>query len=78
MRTRHFTVWLRAPLRKRSKIIARSAQALLKKKEELARFATLEMGKRIAESRDKVLFRNGHSQAREKRRSAALLHVSPR
>ncbi|MGA8687128.1 MAG: NAD-dependent succinate-semialdehyde dehydrogenase, partial [Candidatus Sulfotelmatobacter sp.] len=38
----------------RSKIIGRVAQILLEKKEELARLATLEMGKRIAESRGEV------------------------
>ena len=38
----------------RAKIIARAAQLLLEQKSELARLATLEMGKRIAESRGEV------------------------
>src|ERR1700685_682033 len=42
------------PFIERSKIIGRSAQILLEKKEELGRLATLEMGKRIAESRGEV------------------------
>src|SRR6202021_3721548 len=46
-----FRAWAARPLKERSKIIGRAAQILLEKKEELARLATLEMGKRIAESR---------------------------
>jgi len=49
-----FRIWGSLPISERSKIIARSAQILLEKKEELARLATLEMGKRIAESRGEV------------------------
>jgi succinate-semialdehyde dehydrogenase/glutarate-semialdehyde dehydrogenase len=49
-----FRTWAAEPFRERSKIIGRSAQILLEKKEELARLATLEMGKRIAESRGEV------------------------
>lgn len=49
-----FRTWASRPIPERSKIIARSAQILLEKKEELARLATLEMGKRIAESREEV------------------------
>jgi succinate-semialdehyde dehydrogenase / glutarate-semialdehyde dehydrogenase len=49
-----FRTWAARPIPERSKIIARSAQILLEKKEELARLATLEMGKRIAESRGEV------------------------
>jgi succinate-semialdehyde dehydrogenase/glutarate-semialdehyde dehydrogenase len=49
-----FRAWAARPLKERSKIIARSAQILLEKKEKLARLATLEMGKRIAESRGEV------------------------
>src|ERR1700677_4958062 len=49
-----FRTWAARPTPERSKIIARSAQVLLKRKEELARLATLEMGKRIAESRGEV------------------------
>src|SRR6202050_2396006 len=49
-----FRTWAARPFSERSKVIARSAQVLLEKKEELARLATLEMGKRIAESRGEV------------------------
>src|SRR5271156_5950106 len=49
-----FRAWAAWPFRERSKIIGTSAQILLEKKEELARLATLEMGKRIAESRGEV------------------------
>jgi len=49
-----FRTWAARPFTERSKIIARSAQGLLEKKQELARLATLEMGKRIAESRGEV------------------------
>src|SRR5271163_3201333 len=49
-----FRAWAARPFSERSKIIARAAQILLERKEELARLATLEMGKRIAESRGEV------------------------
>jgi succinate-semialdehyde dehydrogenase/glutarate-semialdehyde dehydrogenase len=49
-----FRSWAVRPFSERSKIIGKSAQILLEKKEELARLATLEMGKRIAESRGEV------------------------
>lgn len=49
-----FRSWGALPFCDRSKIIGRSARILLEKKEELARLATLEMGKRIAESRGEV------------------------
>ena len=49
-----FRPWASRPFSERSKIIGRSAQLLREKKEELARLATLEMGKRIAESRGEV------------------------
>ena len=49
-----FRTWAARPFSERSKIIARSAQILLEQKKELARLATLEMGKRIAESRGAV------------------------
>ena len=49
-----FQAWAARPFSDRSKIIGRSAQILLEKKEELSRLATLEMGKRIAESRGEV------------------------
>jgi succinate-semialdehyde dehydrogenase/glutarate-semialdehyde dehydrogenase len=49
-----FRRWASRPFSERSKIIGRSAHILLEKKEELARLATLEMGKRISESRGEV------------------------
>jgi succinate-semialdehyde dehydrogenase/glutarate-semialdehyde dehydrogenase len=49
-----FRPWASRPFSERSKIIGSSARVLLEKKEELARLATLEMGKRIAESRGEV------------------------
>jgi succinate-semialdehyde dehydrogenase / glutarate-semialdehyde dehydrogenase len=49
-----FRDWAARPFSERSKIIAAAAELLLKNKEELARLATLEMGKRIAESRAEV------------------------
>jgi succinate-semialdehyde dehydrogenase / glutarate-semialdehyde dehydrogenase len=51
---RAFRSWAGRPFSERSKIIGRSAQILRVKMEELARLATLEMGKRIAESRGEV------------------------
>jgi succinate-semialdehyde dehydrogenase/glutarate-semialdehyde dehydrogenase len=51
---RAFGTWSARPFNERSKIIGMSAQILLEKKEPLARLATLEMGKRIAESRGEV------------------------
>jgi succinate-semialdehyde dehydrogenase / glutarate-semialdehyde dehydrogenase len=49
-----FRPWASRPFSERSKIIGRSAFLLLDKKEELARLAALEMGKRISESRGEV------------------------
>src|SRR3984957_7326262 len=49
-----FRAWAVRPFSERSKIIGRSAQILLEKKEELARLATLGMGKRIAQRRGEV------------------------
>jgi succinate-semialdehyde dehydrogenase / glutarate-semialdehyde dehydrogenase len=49
-----FRPWASRPFSERSKIIGSSARVLLEKKEELARLAALEMGKRIAESRGEV------------------------
>jgi succinate-semialdehyde dehydrogenase/glutarate-semialdehyde dehydrogenase len=49
-----FGSWAARPIEERAKIIARAAQLLLEQKSELARLATLEMGKRIAESRGEV------------------------
>jgi succinate-semialdehyde dehydrogenase/glutarate-semialdehyde dehydrogenase len=51
---RAFRTWSARPFSERSKIIGQCSQVLLKRKEELARLATLEMGKRIAESRGEV------------------------
>jgi succinate-semialdehyde dehydrogenase/glutarate-semialdehyde dehydrogenase len=49
-----FIAWSTRPTEERAKIIARAAQLLLEQKGELAKLATLEMGKRIAESRGEV------------------------
>jgi succinate-semialdehyde dehydrogenase/glutarate-semialdehyde dehydrogenase len=49
-----FRPWASRAFSERSKIIGRSAHLLLEKKEELARLATVEMGKIIAESRGEV------------------------
>src|SRR6202789_588342 len=46
--------WAARPIKERAKIISRAAQLLLERKSELANLATLEMGKRIAESRGEV------------------------
>jgi succinate-semialdehyde dehydrogenase / glutarate-semialdehyde dehydrogenase len=49
-----FVSWATRPIEERAKIISRAAQLLLERKSELAKLATLEMGKRIAESRSEV------------------------
>lgn len=49
-----FQTWAARPFSERSKIIATAAQLMLKNKEELSRLASLEMGKRVAESRQEV------------------------
>jgi succinate-semialdehyde dehydrogenase/glutarate-semialdehyde dehydrogenase len=49
-----FRLWSARPFSDRAEIIARSAQILLEREEELARLATLEMGKRISEGRGEV------------------------
>jgi succinate-semialdehyde dehydrogenase/glutarate-semialdehyde dehydrogenase len=49
-----FSSWAVYPVVERAKIISRAAKLLLERKSELARLATLEMGKRIAESRGEV------------------------
>ncbi len=49
-----FVSWATRPIEERAKIISRAAQLLLERKSELAKLATLEMGKRIAESRGEV------------------------
>jgi succinate-semialdehyde dehydrogenase/glutarate-semialdehyde dehydrogenase len=49
-----FRAWSARSFGERSKTIARTAELLLENKEQLARLATLEMGKRIAESRGEV------------------------
>jgi succinate-semialdehyde dehydrogenase/glutarate-semialdehyde dehydrogenase len=49
-----FVSWAIRPIEERAKIISRAAQLLLERKSELAKLATLEMGKRIAESRGEV------------------------
>ena len=47
-------VWSTASFRDRAKIVGRAASLMLERKESLARLATMEMGKRIAEGRDEV------------------------
>jgi succinate-semialdehyde dehydrogenase / glutarate-semialdehyde dehydrogenase len=47
-------VWSKTPIRERAKVIGKAASLMLDQKEKFARLATLEMGKRIAESRGEV------------------------
>src|SRR5271168_4179046 len=47
-------VWSRKPVRERAKVVGKAASLMLEQKEKFARLATLEMGKRIAESRGEV------------------------
>ena len=47
-------IWSALPFKERSKYLSKAAKHLLERKEEVSRLATLEMGKRIAESRDEV------------------------
>ena len=49
-----FVSWAALPIRERALMISRAAQLLLERKSELAKLATLEMGKCIAESRGEV------------------------
>lgn len=49
-----FRTWSAMPCSQRSKIVGRSAEIMLSRKEELARIAALEMGKRLAEGRGEV------------------------
>src|SRR5271169_3806663 len=47
-------VWSRKPVRERAKVMGKAASLMLEQKEKFASLATLEMGKRIAESRGEV------------------------
>lgn len=47
-------VWSRKLVRDRAKVVGKAASLMLDQKEKFARLATLEMGKRIAESRGEV------------------------
>ena len=47
-------VWSRKPIRDRAKVVGKAASLMLEQKEKFAYLATLEMGKRIAESRGEV------------------------
>jgi succinate-semialdehyde dehydrogenase / glutarate-semialdehyde dehydrogenase len=47
-------VWSRKPVRERAQVIGKAASLMLEQEEKFARLATLEMGKRIAESRGEV------------------------
>src|ERR1700723_4698990 len=49
-----FVSWSTRPIEERATIISRAAQVLLGRKSELSKLATLEMGKRIVESRGEV------------------------
>jgi succinate-semialdehyde dehydrogenase/glutarate-semialdehyde dehydrogenase len=49
-----FVSWAARPVEERAKVISRAALLLEERKSELAKLATVEMGKRIAESRDEV------------------------
>ena len=49
-----FVSWAARTVEERAKIISRAAQLLLERKSELSKLATLEMGKRIAESHGEV------------------------
>jgi succinate-semialdehyde dehydrogenase / glutarate-semialdehyde dehydrogenase len=51
---RAFRLWSATPISERASIVGRSAHLLLEKKEELARIAALEMGKRVVEGRGEV------------------------
>jgi len=46
--------WSRMPIRERAKIVGRAAALMSERKENLARLASLEMGKRISEGRGEV------------------------
>jgi succinate-semialdehyde dehydrogenase / glutarate-semialdehyde dehydrogenase len=47
-------IWSTAPYKERAKYIGKAAALMLEQKETLARLATIEMGKRIAEARGEV------------------------
>src|SRR5580658_9263876 len=47
-------IWSKKPVRDRANIIGKAASLMLEQKEKFARLATLEMGKRIGESRGEV------------------------
>jgi succinate-semialdehyde dehydrogenase/glutarate-semialdehyde dehydrogenase len=49
-----FVSWAACPVEGRAQIIARAAELLLNEKANLAKLATLEMGKRVSESRGEV------------------------
>jgi succinate-semialdehyde dehydrogenase/glutarate-semialdehyde dehydrogenase len=48
------SIWSTMPIRERAKIVGRAASLMLERREDLARLASLEMGKRISEGRDEV------------------------
>ena len=47
-------VWSRKPIHERAQVVGKAASLMLEQKEKFARLATIEMGKRIAESRGEV------------------------
>ncbi len=52
--TTYHKMWSTAPYKQRAKYIGRAATLMLEQREALARLATMEMGKRITESRGEV------------------------
>jgi succinate-semialdehyde dehydrogenase/glutarate-semialdehyde dehydrogenase len=48
------SIWSKKPIAERAKVVGKAASIMLEQKEKFARLATLEMGKRIAESRGEV------------------------
>jgi len=60
--TTYHKMWSTAPYKQRAKYIGRAATLMLEQREALARLATMEMGKRITESRgDIALTRRYHT-----------------
>jgi len=47
-------IWSRMAIRDRAKIVGRATSLMVERKANLARLASLEMGKRISEGRDEV------------------------
>ncbi len=56
---RGFKIWRDAPAQKRAAVLTGAAQLMLERKEEIARIATMEQGKTLAETRMEVLMNVG-------------------